>query len=624
MKEVTEQGSRDWTIYSTPSLPSRKDMSSTLSEQPSKSLVTSGEFDVASNSQLTTLKVMWVLFSLATGGLFMGMNEADPDLWGHSLYGRDWIETGHLAKTTTGSFTSIGFRWINHENLAELLTAGIELQFGPLGLVIGKFLLSQVVLGLIFWQARRQGVSWGIAGLFVILASLGLAFHWHFRPQILGYTLFSLMLVTLSWIFQGWEGRWNLRPWRFAPLPLDEGVEYRWQRMRCLWFSFGLFAVWTNTHGSFAAGLAVFVAYLVFRSFEAVCLWGWSAEGRIRRFVMMSGLAALGTYATPYGFELHRWMLAAIGHPQPEIQDWQPIPLFTSEALPFWVLTAVSLIALRRSRLPKDFTQLMILVLVGWQAVSHMRHLTFLALLIAFWIPPHCQSAWSRITERADGLPQDPPRRVLVQWTSIVLFLGIVSMGVRLAPRLSRLEVDASQYPVAAMQFMEDHQLRGRTVVTFNWAQYALACFEQESDPLRRSTVAYDGRYTTCYSPEVIDIYFDFLFGKNFTGERYRSPQSGPVDPEKALRYASPELFVLNRQQQGTVRILEAHRDQWTLLYQDSLAQVWGLKKRFDTVGEVDYLPPEVRQISETGSIDRLAYPALPVLRVSMEPLAVD
>ena len=39
--------------------------------------------------------------------------------------------------------------------------------------------------------------------------------------------------------------------------------------------------------------------------------------------------------------------------------------------------------------------------------------------------------------------------------------------------------------------------------MTFNWAQYALACFAEEPDPLRRSTVAIDGRYTTCYSPEV-------------------------------------------------------------------------------------------------------------------------
>ena len=597
-------------------------MSTTLTEQPAQPLVASTE-PAATATQITALKVAWVLFILATGGLVMGMNEADPDLWGHSLYGRDWIETGRLAKTTTGSFTSIGFRWINHENLAELLTAWTELQFGPTGLVVGKFLLSQVVLGLILFQARRHGVGWGIAGLCALLAAKGLAFHWHFRPQVLGYTLFSGMLVGLSWIFEGWEGRWNLRPWSARPLPPDEGVEYRWKRMRCLWLSFVLFAIWTNTHGSFAAGLAIFVAYLVFRSVEAVCLWGWSAEGRIRRFVLMSCVAGLGTFATPYGLALHRWMLAAIGHPQPEISDWQPIALFTAEALPFWALVGVTLFSLRYTRLPKDFTQLMILGLVTWQAVSHVRHLTFLALLVAFWIPPHVQSAWQRITAGSGGTTTPSPSQSSVQWAAVCLLIGTAFMGVRLAPRLSQLEVDASQYPVAAMQFMEDRQLRGRTVVTFNWAQYALASFAQEPDPLRRSTVAIDGRYTTCYSPEVIDIHFDFLFGKDDSGKRYRSPRSGPIDPEKALRHGSPELFVLNRHQQGTVRILEAHRDEWTLLYQDSLAQVWGRKQRFDTPGEFDYLSPEQRQINDAPADGRVAYPALPVRKNAGETQTV-
>ena len=55
------------------------------------------------------------------------------------------------------------------------------------------------------------------------------------------------------------------------------------------------------------------------------------------------------------------------------------------------------------------------------------------------------------------------------------------------------------------------------------------------------------------------------------------------------------------------------------LLYQDSLAQVWGLKKRFDTPGEVDYIPPEQRQIGDAIQSGRVAYPALPIAtRVSL------
>ena len=212
-------------------------MSTTFSEQSAQPILASpSEVAIdrpATPAMLTIMKVSWVLFVLVTGSFILAMNEADPDLWGHTLYGKDWIETGRLAKTTTGSFTSIGFRWINHENLAELLTAWTEMKFGPQGLLTGKFLLGVFVQGLMLFQARRHGVGWGFAGVCTLLAASGLAFHWHFRPQVLGYTMFSVMLVSLSWIFEGWEGRWNLRPWKSPPLELDEGVEYRWPHQRC-------------------------------------------------------------------------------------------------------------------------------------------------------------------------------------------------------------------------------------------------------------------------------------------------------------------------------------------------------------------------------------------------------
>lgn len=589
-------------------------MSTALPAQP----VSSAGDQAASEVQLTWLRRTWIALILAIGSSVMAMNIADPDLWGHSLYGREWIENGKLAATTTGSFTSIGFRWINHENLAELLSAWVEMRFGPIGLTLGKFALSLMVLGLILFQARRRNVGWGVAGAAAILAAHGLAFHWHFRPQILGYALFTFMIVSLSWIFEGWEGRWNLRHWKALPKFDHEGVDYHWKRMRCLWLAFPFFAIWTNTHGSFAAGVAVFGAYLVFRSIEAACQWGWGAEGRIRRFALMCLAALLGTCATPYYLELHKWMLNAIGHPQPEIADWQPLVLLSTDGVVFGTLLLVTVVSYQRSRLPKDFTQIAILLLVGWQAVSHVRHLTFLAILVALWIPPHLHSTWQRIFQHTKT-ENVPLRAEFVKWAIAGMLLAISFIGGLTAPSLVRVDVDRSYYPVSAMQFMEDEHLRGRTVVTFNWAQYALACFAQEPDPLSRSTVAIDGRYTTCYSPETIDIYFDFIFGKNYKGPRYRSPRSGPINPEKALTHCSPELFVISRKQQSTVLTMEAHQDQWTLLYQDSLAQIWGLRSRFDDPQSRDYLPPHRRSITDAPQQGRAAYPALPVSRIPVQ-----
>jgi hypothetical protein len=176
-------------------------------------------------------------------------------------------------------------------------------------------------------------------------------------------------------------------------------------------------------------------------------------------------------------------------------------------------------------------------------------------------------------------------------------------------PKLSRLDVDAGQYPVQAMQFLAAHRLAGRTVVTFNWAQYAIGCFAHAG---LKSTVAVDGRYRTCYSQEVLDRYFDFTFGPDYQGPRYRSPSSGPVDPRRALTCDDPELVLVSRLQRPSVRVMEQHQANWSLLYQDGLSQIWGRKDLFDSPRSSRYLPVEERLIEDQFPRGVVAYPAYP------------
>ena len=59
--------------------------------------------------------------TLLTCAIALAPNVPDPDLWGHVQYGRDWLAQG-FHTTTTYSYTAEGYRWVNHENLAELVS----------------------------------------------------------------------------------------------------------------------------------------------------------------------------------------------------------------------------------------------------------------------------------------------------------------------------------------------------------------------------------------------------------------------------------------------------------------------------------------------------------------------
>ena len=64
-------------------------------------------------------------------------------------------------------------------------------------------------------------------------------------------------------------------------------------------------------------------------------------------------------------------------------------------------------------------------------------------------------------------------RRVVIT----ALCFGILLLVGQLAGRLKSLDVKRDVYPVAALQYMHDMNLHGNLVVTYNWAQYAIAAF---------------------------------------------------------------------------------------------------------------------------------------------------
>ena len=106
-------------------------------------------------------------------------------------------------------------------------------------------------------------------------------------------------------------------------------------------------------------------------------------------------------------------------------------------------------------------------------------------------------------------------------------------------------------------------------------------------------------------------MHFDFLYGDQQVMERYRSPNSPPVDPFRVLEFGQPDLVIIKRFDEATSRHM-AHSHGWSLLYQDGLAQIWGRESRFDDRGSDDYLPPEQRRISDSFPRGFVDWPALP------------
>ena len=580
-----------------------------MSENQDKATNTGFEFKFESIFCMGLL----ILVALA-GSLAMSPSVADPDLWGHVQFGRDSLQTG-LSETTSYSFTAEGFRWINHENLSEITMATVVDWFGPAGLLWGKFLLSLFVIGSILWFNFRQKVDLIPNAMIALLVAWNLGYHWSFRPQLSSFILFTLLVLLLQYCFASWRDQWHLRinSVRLFATDKPSTIEQSWFQGRLLWLAVPIILIWTNSHGGFVAGVCITIAYLMLRAFEALCIKGKDGWGLARRMALISAAVACTTLLNPYSFRLPMWLAESLGSPRPEIVDWSNGQLWTMVGMKFWILLAVAVFAMAFSKQKRDLVHCVILGITCWQALSHFRHVPFFTILCGFWMAPHLQSALTRFQQPESNSEPAWFGKPMARFAAVAgLVLLIAGISYRISDRLDRIQVDRSIYPVDAFAFMEQNDIDGRIVVTYNWAQYTIAALCAGDETETTSRVAFDGRFRTCYPQQVVDMHFDFLYGDQDILPRHRSPNSPPIDPARVLAHREPDLVINKRFDEVTSRHMIEQQEHWGLLYQDGLAQVWGRKSRFDDPQSVDFLPKDKRQISDVMPNGIVSWPAMP------------
>ena len=568
-------------------------MESTSTSSPSSSTCASNTSD--SKSQWRS--VLWLCVFVMFGLVVMSRSKADPDLWGHVTYGKEVIRDGHLHDTTTWSYAVDDFRWVNHENIAELLMATADLAGGQTALLLVKSLLTLIVLGLPLWAARKTGAGLLTCFAVVVMLSFNISFHWLVRPHMLSYACGVGLLCILATTLPG------------AIAARREGLNFsKW-----IWLIAPLMCFWTNSHGGYLAGMAILAAWLGLDALELLLRKDDRFWPTVRHHAMLYSATVAACMVNPYGLELHTWMLSSLGRPRPEISEGAPLPLFTVDGLPFWGLALGAFLCLKRSDQPVRWPGMIVMALLTWQAVKHHRHLPFVAMIGSFVLVPHIESA---VRQAFDWFQKRIPAHQRSQRKGLgeILLAGslLIALSVVQYPRQAVLHVDKDYYPVDAMQFMADHQLDGKVFVSFNWAQYALAVFSETSPDSR---IAFDGRFRTCYPQPIIDMYFDFILGELPKNVRYREDTSGPFDPARSLNFRDPDLVLFERKRTNCVDTMESQKDDWCLLYQDSLAQLWGRRSVYDAPGMVTYLRPEDRHISNDKQEDTVPWPAFPVRR---------
>ena len=445
----------------------------------------------------------------ATAMHFWLRNLADPDLWGHLTWGRMMIADGALPRTDTFSYTAAGRPFFDHEWLADVLTAGTFDSAGAAGLIGLKLGLLALMLLCVLDATRTLAHDSDLerpAHPFTVAAGLVLALAVTapgatFRPQLFTMAFVALFMALLARADRRLRTRglgWGVG-WELAVLP-------------------PLLGLWANLHGGFLVGIALVGLHAV--SVVVRLLSHVAPVPRGRDAILVLALAGLGTLApllNPYGLGLYVYLFDTLNM-HAGVGEWDPVPLFSLAFLRFkvlLVLTAVLGVHWWQSERSEDRRHtlgwlLVFAIFAAGYALKHQRHTVLFAVVAAPVLIVAAERLRVLAVRRSPALV---PRAPVVATVSIGVLLiaavQVAGVAADVARHGTRIRYSRMAYPIDALAFLRQHDLRGNLALPFHWGSYTIHHLDD------RVRVFIDGRFEAVYPRQVLDDYFAFVRGRD-------------------------------------------------------------------------------------------------------------
>lgn len=490
--------------------------------------------------------VLAIFVSLLSGTI------ADPDLWGHVLFGKLTMALGGVARVDPYSYASAG-TWINHEWLAEVIF-GAAFDVGRnTGLVALKVGLGLGLLAWIYRRLWRAGLDVLRGGGILLLGSLPLVVVLgSLRPHVFTFILFGSTLAILRAAEE--------KPGR-------------------IWWLVPVMALWVNLHGGFLAGLGVTGVWVTVASIGILAGSRSSGSTTISRLKRAAGpaialaVASAATLVNPYGIELPAFLLETATVPRPDISEWRPLSLSGSLGLTYLILLGGAGLTLWRAARRPPVPRLAVLAVVALTPFLAVRHLPLFALAVLFLLDDALVDAWggalgnrSSISAKGGWVP------IVGGGMAVLLATAVLARTAGERPCVSVAFSDEVQYPVRAVALLEASGVEANVAIFFNWGEYALWHLGPETK------VGMDGRRETVYPESTYRSYLDFIGG---SGDWDAFLELGPAD----LALVPPDKAAYN--------LLDLHGD-WTLVYTDRVAGIFGRRGGSVTAAVAGTPVPEV------------------------------
>ena len=257
-----------------------------------------------------------LLLSIFIASLF---SSQDPDLGWHLKYGEYFFQNNSILRGNTLSSLMPDFKWNNSSWATDLLTYLTFNNFGFLGLSV---LAALVITATFFFIGKAAKLSlFERSIIFPILFYFVLPVNRvSFRGQLLSLLLIAIMFYVLS--------------------------RFEQKNKRGLLLLIPLFAIWSNFHGEFILGLALFLIWVFVYSAKEIYLNfrnNISSFFKKEKFLFVSLLGSIiAVIINPFGIGVYKESLGHFDNPlQQSIAEFLPLSNLSTD---FWNLLIIGIV----------------------------------------------------------------------------------------------------------------------------------------------------------------------------------------------------------------------------------------------------------------------------------------
>lgn len=389
----------------------------------------------------------------------------DGDTGWHIRAGDYILSHGTVPHTDIFSFSKPGEPWFAWEWGSDVIYSLLHKQWGLKGVAwlgaVQIVLFATILLRYTLW--RGASLIWTL--LFGLLAVGACTVHYLARPH-----LFTLVLLPIC--------VWIIEADRRAP-------------SQTLWLTVPITVLWTNLHG----GVLAWVACVGIYTFGSILERNWPA---VRRYVVLSAATGAATLVNPYGWELHRHIIAYLRSDfiREMVQEFQSPSFRNENQLQYEALLLVGLMAAALMLSRRRAVEALLILFWAHQSLGSIRHITVFATLASPIIAEEASRVWRWWVARGDrkstrvildSLSTD--MRPSFGWTSAwPAAFALVLLFVSALPVKWPTDFPDSRFPTGFVKRHEARLRTGRLLTTDQWADYLIYRFY----PSQR--VFFDGR----------------------------------------------------------------------------------------------------------------------------------